>query len=246
MNSLKSALRTLTKSPFVTAVAVLSLALGIGANTAIYSLFDQMLLQALPVEAPERLINIKAQRPNHGSQSCNQSGDCAEIFSYPMFRDIERQSGGFSGIAAHRLFGANLAHVNQTLNGQGLLVSGSYFPVLGVKPALGRLLSPADDQIIGEHFVAVLSHHFWANRLGSDPGVLNQTIVVNGHSMTIVGVAARGFSGTTLGARPDVFIPITMRGQVETFFDAFENRRCSLVSECPQGLDQRQTGINHR
>jgi predicted permease len=225
MTKLKMALRSLTKSPFVTTVAVLSLALGIGANTAIYSLFDQMLMQALPVEDPGRLINIKAQRPNHGSQSCNQSGDCTEIFSYPMFRDLERQSGGFSGIAAHRLFEANLAHVNQTLNGRGSLVSGSYFPVLGVRPALGRLLGPADDQIIGEHFVAVLSHHFWANRLGSDPNVLSQTITVNGHPMTIVGVAARGFEGTTLGARPDVFIPITMRGQVETFFDDFEDRR---------------------
>ncbi len=225
MTRLKTAMRALMKSPFVTTVAVLSLALGIGANTAIFSLFDQMLMQTLPVEDPGNLINIKAQRPNHGSQSCNQAGDCTEIFSYPMYRDLERQAGGFSGIAAHRLFEANLAHVNQTLNGQGLLVSGSYFPVLGVRPALGRLLGPADDQIIGEHFVAVLSHHFWANRLGSDPGVIDQTVTVNGHPMTIVGVAARGFHGTTLGSRPDVFIPITMRAQVETYFDAFENRR---------------------
>jgi len=225
MISVKSAVRSLTKSPFVTTVAVLSLALGIGANTAIYSLFDQMLMRALPVEDPGSLVNFAAPGPNHGSQSCNQAGDCQTVFTYPMFRDLERQSGGFSGIAAHRLFSANLAHRNQTVNGQGLLVSGSYFPVLGVRPALGRLITPNDDQIIGEHFVAVLSHHFWANRLGSDPNVVDQTIVVNGQSMTIIGVAPRGFFGTTLGAQPDVFIPITMRGQVETFFDAFENRR---------------------
>ncbi len=229
MISFKSALRTLTKSPFVTTVAVLSLALGIGANTAIYSLFDQMLMQALPVEDPESLVNFKAPGPNHGSQSCNQAGDCHEVFSYPMFRDLERQRGGFSGIAAHRLFSANLAHANQTVHGEGMSVSGSYFPLLGVRPAMGRLLGPADDQIIGEHFVAVLSHHYWANRLGSDPGVLNQTIVVNGHPMTIVGVAARGFNGTTLGARPDVFVPISMRSQVETHFDGFENRRSYWV-----------------
>jgi predicted permease len=225
MKSLKNAIRSLTKSPFVTTVAVLSLALGIGANTAIFSLFDQMLMQPLPVEEPERLVNFSAPGPNHGSQSCNQAGDCHDVFTYAMFRDLERQRGGFSGIAAHYLIGANLAHINQTVNGQGLLVSGSYFPVLGVRPALGRLLGPDDDQIIGEHFVAVLSHHYWANRLGSDPGILDQTIIVNGHSMTIIGVAARGFEGTTLGTRPDIFVPITMRGQMSSYFDGFENRR---------------------
>lgn len=230
MRTLKNSFRTLAKSPFVTTVAVLSLALGIGANTAIFSLFDQVLMQAIPVEQPDRLVNLKAQRPNPGSQSCNQSGDCAEIFSYPMFRDLERQSGGFSGIAGHRLFAANLAHVNQTMNGQGSLVSGSYFPVLGLRPALGRLLGPADDRIVGEHFVAVLSHHYWANRLGADPAVLNQTIVVNGKSMTIVGVAPRGFVGTTFGGRPDVFVPISMRSQVEAFsINGFDNRRSYWV-----------------
>jgi predicted permease len=225
MHRLKLAIRTLAKSPFVAAVAVLSLALGIGANAAIYSLFDQMLIQALPIPEPERLVNLGAPGPKPGSQSCNQAGDCDEVFSYPMFRDLEREKGAFSGVAAHVVFSANLAHASQTVNGQGMLVSGSYFPVLGVRPALGRLLGPADDQGIGQNFVTVLNYHYWANRLGGDPNVLNQTIIVNGHSMTIVGVAARGFDGTTLGARPDVFVPISMRGQMNRGFDAFENRR---------------------
>jgi predicted permease len=201
------------------------LALGIGANAAIFSLFDEMLIRALPVQEPERLVNLGAPGPKHGSQSCNIAGDCEEVFSYAMFRDLEREQRSFTGIAAHFEFGANLAHANQTINGQGMLVSGSYFGVLGVQPALGRLFGPADDQVIGEHFVAVLNYHYWMNRLGGDPAVLNQTIVVNGHPMTVIGVAARGFEGTTLGARPDIFVPISMRGQMNRGFDGFENRR---------------------
>ena len=109
MRVLRHAFRTLAKTPFVTMVAILSLALGIGANTAIFSLFDQMLLRALPVEQPEELVNLSAPGPNPGSQSCNQSGSCQDLWSYPMFRDLEREQVSFTGIAAHRLFGANLA-----------------------------------------------------------------------------------------------------------------------------------------
>jgi len=225
MISLRLAVRTLARSPFVSAVAVLSLALGIGANAAIFSLFDQMLIRSLPVHEPERLVNLGAPGPKHGSQSCNQAGDCEEVFSYAMFRDLEREQRSFTGIAAHRLFSANLAHSSQTLNGRGMLVSGSYFGVLGAQPALGRLFGPADDQIVGEHFVTVLSHRYWMNRLGGDPTILNQTLVINGHPMTIVGVAPRGFEGTTMGARPDVFVPLSMRGVMERSFDGFENRR---------------------
>ena len=223
--NLKLAFRTLFKSPFVTAVAVLSLALGIGANAAIFSLFDQLLLRPLPVWQPEELVNLAAPGPKPGSQSCNQAGDCDVVFSYRMFRDLEGAQTLFSGVAAHRLFGANLAYRGQTLNGEGMLVSGSYFPVLGLQPALGRLLTPADDQAIGAHFVAVLSHSYWTTRLGASPDVLNETIVVNGQPMTIVGVAPRGFEGTTLGARPQVFVPITMRGLMAPGFAGFENRR---------------------
>ena len=225
MHALKFGFRTLTKTPFVTTVAVISLALGIGANAAIFSLFDQMLLRALPVPAAEELVNLSAPGPNPGSQSCNQAGSCQELWSYPMFRDLEREQGSFTGIAAHRLFGANLATSGTTTSGQGVLVSGSYFGVLGVQPTLGRLLGPSDDERLGEHFVAVLSHSFWENQLGADRSVLNQSIVVNGQPMTIVGVAPSGFEGTTLGAQPDVYVPITMRTQMNPWFDGFENRR---------------------
>ena len=224
MSQLKLALRSLTKTPFVTIVAVLSLALGIGANAAIFSLFDQTLLKTLSVQAPENLVNLAAPGPKPGSTSCNQAGGCEEVFSYQMFRDLEGAQSGFSGIAAHRAFGANLAHSSQTVRGQGMLVSGSYFRVLGLQAALGRLFDPGDDETIGEHYVTVLAYDYWENQLGSDPGILNQSIIINGHPMTIVGVAPRGFEGTTIGSEPDVFVPISMRGQMSPGFTGFENR----------------------
>src|SRR5688500_10338388 len=173
MTNLKLAFRRLFKAPFVTSVAILSLALGIGANAAIFSLFNQMLLRPLPVPAPHELVNLSAPGPKPGSQSCNQAGDCQAVFSYAMFRDLQKEQKVFTGVAAHRLFGANLSFHNQTLNGEGVLVSGSYFPVLGLQPALGRLLTPADDQKTGESLVAVLSHAYWTTRFDRSPTVLN-------------------------------------------------------------------------
>src|ERR1700752_2256391 len=111
--NLKLAVRTLLKSPFVTIVAVVSLALGIGANTAIFSLFHQLILRSLPVQDPSRLVNIAAPGPKPGSQSCSQAGDCDVVLSYPMYRDLERVQTTFTGIAAHRLFGANLSYRGQ-------------------------------------------------------------------------------------------------------------------------------------
>ena len=118
MANLRVALRTLFKTPFVTAVAVLSLALGIGANAAIFSLFNQMLLRPLPVPDPHRLVNLAGSYPNGGSQSCSRAGGCDIVFSYPMFRDLEKAQTVFTGIAAHRGFGANLSFRKQTLNAE--------------------------------------------------------------------------------------------------------------------------------
>jgi predicted permease len=225
MLNLRLALRTLFRTPFVTVVAVLSLALGIGANSAIFSLFNQMLLRSLPVRDPERLVNLGAPGPNPGSQSCTNAGGCDEVFTYPMFRDLEAENTGFSGIAGHRAFGANVAYKNQTLNGDAMYVSGSYFGVLGVQPALGRLLTTNDDQGIGQNFVAVLGYDFWQTKLGGNPEVVNEKMLINGRSMTIVGVAPKGFEGTTLGTRPNVYVPISMRQMMEPDFNGFQNRR---------------------
>src|SRR5205085_1438480 len=136
-------------------------------NAAIFSLFDQLLLQPIPmVREPVRLVNLGAPGPNPGSQSCNQAGDCDAVFSYPMYRDLEKAPNSpFIGIAAHRAFGANVAYKNQTQNTDGMFVSGSYFPLLGLAPALGRLLTPSDDQTIGAHYVAVLAYEYWETKL---------------------------------------------------------------------------------
>jgi predicted permease len=251
MTSLRLAFRTLFKTPLVTTVAIVSLALGIGANTAIYSLFDQVLLRPLPVPEPQRLVNLAAPPPKPGSTSCGQAGECDEVFSYPMFRDLERVQTVFTGIAAHQPFGANVAARGQTASAEGLLVSGSYFPVLGVQPVLGRLIDPQDDGAPGAASVAVLSHAFWSTRFGGDPGVLNQSITINGKPLTVVGVAAAGFTGTTLGTRPGVFVPITMRDIIQpgARTSSFEARRsywAYLFARLKPGvtIEQAATAIN--
>ena len=224
MLNLKFALRTLFKAPFVTIVAIVSLALGIGANAAIFSLFNQLLLRPLPVPEAGRLVNLAAPGPKAGSTSCSQIGDCEAVFSYPMFRDLERVQTPFTAIAAHVTFGANLAARGQTQNGEGLLVSGSYFPLLGIKPAIGRLLGPDDDRALDESHVVVISYAYWQSRFALDPNVLNQPLTVNGQTMTIVGVAPRAFVSTSLGVKPEVFAPITMRG-FSRRFTAYDDRR---------------------
>ena len=225
MRHVRLALRTLFKTPFVTMVAVLSLALGIGANSAIFSLFDQMLLRPLPVARPGELVNLSAPGPKPGSNNCSQAGPCEDVFSYEMFRDLERAQASFTGIAAHVQFAANLGYQGTTLSGDGLLVSGSYFPVLGLNPAAGRLFTPDDDTTVGAHPVAVLSHEYWRTRFQMTPAILNETLIINGQALTVVGVAPAGFDGTTLGSRPVVYVPLTMRGTMQPGFTGFENRR---------------------
>ncbi len=160
MRNLRLAFRTLLQSPIVSIVAILSLAFGIGANTAIFSLFEQILLRNLPATNPVELVNLTANGPRSGSNSTNNAGGNDSIFSYPMFRDLEKLQTVFTGIAAHRTFGANLSYQGNTISAEGMFVSGSYFPVLGLAPALGRLLTPSDDEAPGAHRLAVLSHAY--------------------------------------------------------------------------------------
>jgi predicted permease len=216
MINLKHAFRTIFKSPFVSGIAILSLALGIGANSAIFSLFNEMLLKPLPVTEPQRLVNLADPGPIQGSNNCGQAGGCDEVFSYPMFLDLQKANTGFSGIALHTEFGANVAYNGVTVNGDGLQVSGSYFPVLGVRPELGRLLGPQDDTPPGQNFVAVVSYGFWVSQLGGDRAIIGKTIVVNGNTFTVIGVGPRGFEGTTLGTMPVVFVPVSMRDKMQT------------------------------
>ena len=219
------ALRTLSRQKTFTSVAVLTLALGIGVNVAIFSLFQQILLRPLPVPEPERLVNLTDPGPDlPAARTMSRSGGANSVFSYPMFRDLERSQAPFVGIAAYRFFGASLSAVA----GEGARldtaahVSGSYFSVLGLRPALGRLLGPQDDRIDGQAESVVLSHAYWQNELGGDPEILGRTLTVNGAPLTIVGVAPPGFVGTTVGERASVFVPIT--------FDWIEDPTSSLPS----------------
>jgi len=226
MRHLTFAVRMLFRTPFVSGIAILSLALGIGANAAIFSLFDQLLIRTLPVPNAGQLVNLSAPGPMPGSTSCNQAGDCDVIWSHPMFRDLEREQATLSGIAAHRSFGASLSVDGEPSTGEGVWVSGGYFPTLGIQPALGRLLGPDDDRVIGAHDAVVLSHAFWRDRFGARPDVVGRTLIVNGRSMEIVGVTPRGFDGTTVGSRPMIYVPLAMRGAFSTLpFEGFENRR---------------------
>jgi predicted permease len=215
MDNIRFALRKLFKTPFVTIFAIISIALGIGANTAMFSIFEHILKRPLPVQEPDRLVNLAAPRPLiksiFSSHEGGWAGEANDTFSYPLFLDLEKIQTVFTGIAAHSEFRANIAAQDKVLAGSGLLVSGSYFQVLGVRPALGRLLSPQDDRVIGESPVVVLSAGFWETHFGRHPGILNQTMIVNGKAMTIIGVAQHGFEGTTFGYVPQVFVPITMR-----------------------------------
>jgi predicted permease len=212
MFNLKLAFRTLFKTPFVTTIAALSLALGIGANTAIYSMFDQLLRRPLPVYKPNELVNLGAPPPKPGGTSCNQSGDCDVVFSYPMFRDLEKQQTALSSIAGMVYWAANVAVPGRTpVNGQMVLASGGYFSTLGLQPALGRLFTPKDDETIGANFVTVLSYGFWQDQMGADPQAVGKTITVNGKQMTVIGVAPRDFDGTTTGSKPMLYVPLSMR-----------------------------------
>jgi predicted permease len=203
--------RNLSKRPTFAAVVILTLAFGIGVNVAVFSLFEQILLRPLPVPAPDRLVNLTDPGPDYARRSSNESGNLDSVLSYPLFRDLERLQEPFTGIAAHRIFEASLSTGDQAREARGILVSGSYFPVLGLRPAAGRLLGPQDDRVDGEAESVVLSHEYWQAAFGSDPQVLGSTLIVNGKPLNVVGVGPPGFHGTTLGARASVFVPITFR-----------------------------------
>ena len=210
MRNLQLAFRTLARTPFVTAVAALSLGLGIGANSAIYSIFYRMVRQELPVRDADRLVNFSAPGPKNGSTSCGQAGSCDDVFSYPMFRDLQNAKlGAFTAIAGHRDFGANVSYGRTAFARRGYLVSGSYFPILQVRPALGRLLSPPDDAL-GNAPAVVLAYWFWESNLAADSAVIGKTLTVNGKPTTIVGVAPRDFNGTTYGSRPAFYATLAM------------------------------------
>lgn len=212
-SDLRYAARSLSRTPgFVTAV-MLTLALGIGVNVAIYSLYQQILFRPLPVAEPSRLVNFSDAGPKpDGITFSSQAGNGDTIFSYPMYRDLARDQQPFIGIAAHRIFNASLSTGEQASRDTGLFVSGNYFQLLGLRPAAGRLLGPGDDIEGSQAASVVLSYEYWQNQFGGDERIVGRTLIVNGKQLAVVGVAPRGFHGTTVGTRASVFVPITFEG----------------------------------
>src|SRR5499426_2810612 len=199
-------LRTLRKSPGFTAVAALSLALGIGANTAIFSLVNAVLLRPLPVENPERLVSL-----NYASE---KGGDVSPTFSYLNYRDLRDRNNALDGLIAYRMAPISLSHDGNNERAWGYLATGNYFDVLGVKPALGRLLTPEDDKAEGAHPVMVISYDCWQKRFAGDPSVVGRGVLVNARSFTIIGVAPRGFYGTEIGYVAEMWFPMMMLDQI--------------------------------
>ncbi len=219
LSDLRFALRTSRRSPGFTAIAVLSIALGIGANTAIFTLVDQVLLRLLPVKNPHQLVQVTFEGEHYGSNW----GDGSEI-SYPTYTEVRDRNRVFSGVFGRFGYDMHIGFQGKTDRAHGELVTGSYFPVLGVRPAVGRLLTPADDRQKGGHPVAVLSYAFWASRFGADPTVVGRTAVINGHPFTVVGVVQEGFDGIEIGEPVQVFVPMMMKPQMTAGWDGLDDR----------------------
>ena len=214
MNHLKIALRQLRLRPTLSFVVITMLALGIGATTAMFSLYYQILERPLPIPEPERIVNLGAPGPGKfgGTYGDLGIGDREAQFTYAMFRELEARQTGFTGLAGHTDFVSNLSYREQpSYSRGGMLVSGGYFGVLGIKPALGRLIVPQDEPQVGESAVVVLGYDYWQRRFAGDPNVLGERLTVNGTDLEIIGVAPQGFTGTILGVHADVFVPMSMR-----------------------------------
>ena len=202
---LRLAFRSLKKAPIFTAVAVLSLALGIGANTAIFSLIDQLMLRMLPVKNPAELVLLDSGGNHLGNNRGSNS------FSYPMYQDFAARNQVFSGVLGREATPISMSFSGTTERTAGEIVSGTYFSVLGVGAAMGRTITPDDDTAVLGHPVVMLSHRYWQSRFAGDPTILNKTMVLNGHNFTVIGVAARGFDGIEPGSVTDLFVPIKMK-----------------------------------
>jgi predicted permease len=205
-SDLRLALRGLGRSPLFASVAILSLALGIGANTAIFTLIDQILLRKLPVTAPEQLVMLYQQGPHNGSNMGTR------MHSYPLYQDFQTRAEPLAEVLCRRLVPASVSIDNRTERLEAEIVSGNFFSMLGVPPALGRVFnSKEDDQVYQGHPVVVLSYDYWVNRFARDPNVLGRKILVNDYPMSIVGVSAAGFAGIDPARSPEIRVPVLMK-----------------------------------
>ena len=219
LSDARLALRGWKRAPGFTAIAVTSIAIAIGATTAIFTLVDQVLLRVLPVPDPHELVQLT----HNGSRYGSNWGDGSEL-SYPTYTELRDRHQTFTGVFGRFAYGMHVGHGAQTDRVAGELVTGSYFPVLGVGAAVGRVLTPEDDRTPGAHPVAVISHAFWTTRFGADPRVIGTKVVLNGQPFTLIGVARRGFEGIELGRPTLVWVPIMMKAQVTPGWNALDQR----------------------
>jgi len=216
----------LKKSPLFTCVALTSLALGLGANTAIFSILDQVLLRPLPVKNPYELVLVSTPGPARGMFE----GDSSDrLFSRPVYLELKERNQVFSGLAARFPSATNLVFQGQSESVHTEVVSGNFFDVLGVPAFRGRLLSLADDAVKGGHPVVVLGYGFWQRRFGGEEGVVGKTVRVNNSLMTVIGIAPRGFFGVNVGRNPDIYVPLAMKAEITPTWDRYDDRTAHFL-----------------
>src|SRR5215831_13914945 len=207
--NLRYTFRVLRRSPLFAVVAIGSLALGIGANTAIFTLIDQIVLRKLPIKDPESLVMLY-QRGTHMGSNMG-----ARMHSYPVYQDFQQKAAPLSEVLCRRLISASISVDNQTERVEAEMVSGNFFSMLGVKPAFGRVFSSEeDDRVYGGHPVVVLSYGYWARRFAKDTAIVGKKILVNNYPMTVIGVSAEGFVGLDPAVSPQIRVPILMKSEM--------------------------------
>src|SRR5215471_16835199 len=226
LSDVRYALRILRRSPLFATVAILSLALGIGANTAIFTLMDQIVLRKLPVKDPDSLVMLFQTGANNGSNMGRR------MHSYPMYQDYQKRAEPLAEVICRRLISTSISVDNRTERVDAEMVSGNFFSMLGVGPAVGRVFnSKEDDRVWQGHPSVVLNHAYWQSRFAGDPNVVGKKILVNNYPMTIVGVSAAGFIGLDPVQAPQIRVPILMKPQMapEWPWLEVENRRARWV-----------------
>ncbi|HTB97098.1 MAG TPA: ABC transporter permease [Terracidiphilus sp.] len=250
LQDIRFALRQLRKSPGFTLTVILTLTLGIGANAAVFTLFDQVLLRMLPVQSPKELVRFEWSGAFSGSMS-SFGGDSDNYFSYPMYKDLRDQNQVFQGILAADKASVGLSWHNQADNEDAEVVSGNYFTLLGLRPAAGRLFTQQDDTAKDANPVVVLSFAYWKAHFAGDRSVIGQNVLLNGHSFSIIGVAPPNFDSAIGGYRPGVFIPLSMEAMAlpwRTPLEDLTNHRAAwltLVARLKPGItsSQAQAGL---
>jgi predicted permease len=227
VRDVRFAARRMRRTPVATATIVLSLAIGIGATTALFSLADQALVRVLPVREPERLVQLHWEGPFMGSGM--GSVGYGSLIPYLLYRDLNGENDLFD-----TMFARSPADVHLSVGGESEpvtveLITGSYFPALGVRPAAGRLLDDADDVHLDAHPVVVLSYDYWRSRLGADPAIVGREVRINDSPMTVVGVAEQGFHGMDWGAAPALWVPAMMKGRVTPGWNGLFERRTRFL-----------------